>query len=145
MNVFWKLKEPYIPEEIIEKFSRPGNTVMDIGANIGEWTLRMGNTVGSEGRVYSFEPSPLIIKSLRKNLCINSFSQVTLCQLALSEQSGDSELTIPIDSNDHAIHGESRLGTEEENWNIHTQVKSTKKIRVKTSTLDQFTSERSID
>ena len=145
MNVFWKLKEPYIPEEIIEKFSRPGNTVMDIGANIGEWTLRMANTVGVEGRVYSFEPIPLINKSLNKTLRINNLSQVTLCQLALGDQSGDLEFTIPIDSNDRAIHGESRLGTEEGNWNIYTEVKSTKNIKVKTSTLDQFSSERSID
>ena len=94
MNVFWKLKEPYIPEEIIEKFSCPGNTVMDIGANIGEWTLRMANTVGSEGRVYSFEPIPLINESLNKTIRINKLSQVTLCQLALGSQSGDLEFTI---------------------------------------------------
>jgi len=139
------LKEPYIPEEIIEKFSRPGNTVMDIGANIGEWTLRMANTVGSEGCVYSFEPIPLINESLSKTIRINNLSQVTLCQLALGNQSGDLEFTIPIDFNDRAIHGESRLGTEEGNWNIYTEVKSTKNIKVKTSTLDEFASEYSID
>ena len=132
MNVFWKLKEPYIPEEIIEKFSCPGNTVMDIGANIGEWTLRMANTVGSEGRVYSFEPIPLINESLNKTIRINNLSQVTLFQLALGNQSGDLEFTIPIDTNDRAIHGESRLGTEEGNWNIYTEV-------------NQFASERSLD
>ena len=105
----------------------------------------MANKVGSEGRVYSFEPIPLINKSLNKTLRINNLSQVTLCQLALGDQSGDLEFTIPIDSNDRAIHGESRLGTEEGNWNIYTEVKSTKKIKVKTSTLDHFASERSID
>ena len=145
MNVFWKLKEPYIPEEIIEKFSNPGNTVMDIGANIGEWTLRMANTVGSGGRVYSFEPIPLINQSLNKTLRINNLSQVTLVQLALDNRSGDSEFTIPIDANGRAIHGESRLGTEEGNWNVHTEVRKTKAIKVKTITLDQFASEQSID
>ncbi len=145
MNVFWKLKEPYIPEQIIEKFSSPGNTVMDIGANIGEWTLRMANKVGVKGRVFSFEPIPVINQSLNKTLRINNLSQVILSQVALDNRSGDSEFTIPLDENDRAIHGESRLGKEEGNWNIYTDVKKTKSIKVKTITLDQFASEQSID
>jgi len=145
MNVFWKLKEPYIPEEIIEKFSNPGNAVMDIGANIGEWTLRMANMVGSDGRVYSFEPNPLINKSLNKTLRVNNLSQVSLSQFALDNCSGDSEFTTPMDANDRAIHGESRLGTEQGNWNIHTDVSKTKTIKVKTTTLDQFSTDNSID
>lgn len=145
MNVFWKLKEPYIPEQIIEKFSSPGNTVMDIGANIGEWTLRMANKVGHTGRVFSFEPIPVINQSLNKTLRINNLSQVILSQVALDSRSGDSEFTIPLDENERAIHGESRLGTEEGNWNIYTEVKNTKSIKVKTITLDQFSSEKSLD
>jgi len=145
MNVFWKLKEPYIPEQIIEKFSSPGNTVMDIGANIGEWTLRMANKVGSTGCVYSFEPIPVINQSLNKTLRINNLSQVILSQVALDSCSGDSEFTIPLDENNLAIHGESRLGSEEGNWNIYTDVKKTTSIKVKTITLDQFSSEQSMN
>ena len=142
MNVFWKLKEPYIPEQIIEKFSCPGNTVMDIGANIGEWTLRMANSVGSAGRVFSFEPNPLIKQSLNKTLRINNLAQVILSQVALDNCSGDSEFTIPFDENDRAIHGESRLGAEEGNWNIFTDVTKTKTIKVETITLDEFASKQ---
>jgi FkbM family methyltransferase len=145
MNVFWKLKEPYIPEQIIEKFSSPGNTVMDIGANIGEWTLRMANTVGPKGRVFSFEPIPIINQSLKKTLHINNLSQVILSQVALDNCSGNSKFTIPLDKDDRAIHGESRLGKEEGNWNIFTEVGKTKTIEVKTITLDQFASEKPIE
>ena len=145
MNVFWKLKEPYIPEQVIEKFSSPGNTVMDIGSNIGEWTLRMANTVGPKGRVFSFEPIPIINQSLKKTLRINNLSQVILSQVALDNCSGNSKFTIPLDKDDRAIHGESRLGKEEGNWNIFTEVGKTKTIKVKTITLDQFASEKSIE
>ena len=145
MNVFWKLKEPYIPEQIIEKFSRPGNTVMDIGANIGEWTLRMANKVGPEGIVFSFEPIPIINQSLSKTLRINNLSQVILSQVALDNCSGDSKFTIPLDKDNRAIHGESRLGTEEGNWNVFTEVGKTKTIKVKTITLDQFIIEKSLE
>ena len=145
MNVFWRLKEPYIPEQIIEKFSNPGNTVMDIGANIGEWTLRMANTVGSKGRVYSFEPNPIINQSLSKTLRINNLSQVILSQVALDNCLGDSKFTIPLDKYGRAIHGESRLGTEEGDWNIFTEVGKTKTIEVKTTSLDQFAIDKSIE
>ena len=145
MNVFWKLKEPYVPEQIIEKFSNPGNIVMDIGANIGEWTLRMANKVGTNGRVYSFEPIPIINQSLNKTLRVNNLSQVVLSQIALDNLSGQSNFTIPIDDSDRAIHGESRLGTEEGNWNIFTDVKKTKTIEVETIKLDEFVSKQSIN
>ena len=99
INVFWKLKEPYIPEQIIEKFSSPGSIVMDIGANIGEWTLRMANKVGINGRVYSFESNPIIIQALNKTLRVNNLSQVILSQIALDSLSlkGLSSSTISKD------------------------------------------------
>ena len=117
---------------------------MDIGANIGEWTLRMANKVGMTGRVYSFEPIPIINQSLNKTLRVNNLSQVVLSQVALDKSSGQSNFTIPMDESDRAIHGESRLGTEQGNWNIFTDVKKTKTIEVKTVKLDEFVSEHSI-
>lgn len=134
-----------MPEQIIEKFSNPGNTVMDIGANIGEWTLRMANTVGSKGRVYSFEPNPIINQSLSKTLRINNLSQVILSQVVLDNCLGDSKFTIPLDKYGRAIHGESILGTEEGDWNIFTEVCKTKTIEVKTTSLDQFAIDKSIE
>ena len=115
--------------EWIRKYLRANEVLWDIGANIGEWTLRMANKVGINGRVYSFEPIPVINQSLNKTLRVNNLSQVILSQIALDSLSGQSNFTIPIDESDRAIHGESRLGTEEENWNIFTNVKKTKTNR----------------
>lgn len=143
MDVLWPLMEPYIPEQIIGKFSAPGNTVMDIGANIGQWTLRMANKVGYEGCVYSFEPIPLIHESLKKTLFINNLSQVTVSPLAIDNQTGDSEFIIPIDVNDRAIHGESKLNTKGESW-LSEKIKKTRIIEVKTITLDEFASQQSL-
>lgn len=117
---------------------------MDIGANIGEWTLRMANRVGPKGRVFSFEPIPIINQSLNKTLRVNNLSQVVLFQTALGNQSGDSEFTVSFDKNGRPLQ-QSRLGTKKENyWNIFTEEKKTKTIKVKTITLDQFASEQSI-
>ncbi len=47
-----RITNPYVPEQIIPKFCKPGNVVMDIGANVGEWTLHMAKMVGETGRVF---------------------------------------------------------------------------------------------
>ena len=63
-NPIQRLIEPYIPEQILGKFCKPGNIVMDVGANIGEWTTHMAKMVGELGYVYSFEPLPIVNQAL---------------------------------------------------------------------------------
>jgi hypothetical protein len=46
--------------EILYGLLTSGNSVLDIGANIGEVTLNMSKIVGPEGVVHSFEPEPFI-------------------------------------------------------------------------------------
>ena len=47
---------------------RPGDTAIDIGANLGYYTRPMSRIVGPEGRVYAVEPVPVICEVLRRNL-----------------------------------------------------------------------------
>ena len=143
-NIFWRLIEPYIPEQVIPKFCKPGNIVMDIGANIGEWTIYMAKMVGEFGRVYSFEPHSIINQALKKTVLVNNFPQVSISENALSNQMGESNLIIPYDSHQMMIAGESRIGLENESWNIKTDVASTKTVKVKTTTLDYFSSKNNI-
>ena len=50
---------------------KEGEVVFDIGANIGFYSLLLSNQVGSEGKVYSFEPDPLNYKRLRNSISSN--------------------------------------------------------------------------
>lgn len=50
---------------------RPGDTVFDIGANIGAHTLHFARLVGLAGRVYAFEPTDFAVAKLRRNLALN--------------------------------------------------------------------------
>jgi len=143
-NSIWRLIEPYIPEQILEKFCKPENIVMDIGANIGEWTIHMANLVGELGSVYSFEPLPIVNQALKKTATINNLSQVFISDYALSNLIGDSNLIIPYDSTNTIISGESRLETLDEPWNKGTDIASTKSIQVKTTTLDNFVSQKNL-
>ncbi len=68
----------------INTLCRPGMTVLDVGANIGCHTLRFARLVGPEGRVIAFEPMSVAFSRLKRNVGLNTFPNITLEKLALS-------------------------------------------------------------
>jgi FkbM family methyltransferase len=54
----------------------PGETFIDVGANIGLWTLTAASTVGTSGRVFSFEPNPKTYAKLTANLERNAVTAI---------------------------------------------------------------------
>ena len=62
--------------EIMRTFIRPGDTVIDIGANIGDLTLPMAQLTGAYGHVYAMESHPDIFNILCANLALNQLSHV---------------------------------------------------------------------
>lgn len=74
---------------------RPGDTVLDIGANIGIVTLLLSTLVGKSGKVHAFEPNPELQKLLIKTLYHNEVYNVCLHPIALGAEQGVLELRIP--------------------------------------------------
>jgi FkbM family methyltransferase len=70
----------------IRRVTRPGMTVLDIGANIGAHTLLFSSLAGSSGRVIAFEPTDFAFAKLQKNVSLNPHLRVELVRLALSDQ-----------------------------------------------------------
>ena len=60
--------------KLFSQYVKPGDTVLDIGANIGSHTLWFANRVGSKegGRVLAFEPQRLTYQTLCANMALNS-------------------------------------------------------------------------
>jgi FkbM family methyltransferase len=50
---------------------KPGDVVLDIGANIGAHTLGLAKNVGATGKVYAFEPADFAFQKLLRNLALN--------------------------------------------------------------------------
>lgn len=68
---------------------KPGATVVDVGANLGYFTLLLAELVGPEGHVHAFEPNPAIAARLRKSVAVNGFGgRATVHQLALGDHHG---------------------------------------------------------
>jgi FkbM family methyltransferase len=67
---------------------KPGDTIFDVGAHIGIYTLRAHNYIGSSGYVYAFEPDPENFSLLQKNVAINNLENVKTLNYALSDHQG---------------------------------------------------------
>src|SRR3989344_3364089 len=67
--------EPY-QTEIIMKNVKRGDVVLDVGANIGYYTLLFAKLVGPEGIVFAFEPDPTNFSILKKNVETNNYTNV---------------------------------------------------------------------
>jgi FkbM family methyltransferase len=98
-----EIYEPLETALLLERL-KPGQTFVDIGANIGYYTLLAARQVGPAGRVYAFEPDAENFKLLRKNIEINGYSNVTLIAQAVSSQTGEAKLYLnPLNLGDHRL------------------------------------------
>lgn len=80
----------------MQRFVKTGDTVFDIGAHFGFYTLLLSNLVGKKGKVFAFEPNPELLPSLRKTL--KSLANVELWEIALSDREGKVNLFVPEDA-----------------------------------------------
>jgi FkbM family methyltransferase len=83
-------------------------TVLDLGANIGWYTLIACRKVGEKGKVFAFEPDPTNCFLLRKNVKINNYSNVVVEQKAVLDESRRVNLFLDQDNRgDHRIFDSS--------------------------------------
>jgi FkbM family methyltransferase len=73
-------------EHFLELYLKPGNTFVDIGANIGVLTLKGSTLVGDTGRVFSIEPHPVTFKYLTGNIELNRFRNIQTFNCAVGAQ-----------------------------------------------------------
>jgi FkbM family methyltransferase len=82
---------------------RPGMTVIDIGANVGQMTLEMAALVGDRGRVVAIEPGVGNLEYLRHHVEGNGFGdRVTIVEAACAEEDGG-EVTFFVASTDGEV------------------------------------------
>ena len=67
--------EPYETQLILRQ-TKIGDTVVDVGANIGYYTVLLADIVGKNGKVYAFEPDKTNFEILKKNIKTNNLKNV---------------------------------------------------------------------
>ena len=102
-----------------------GMTVIDIGANIGYYTVIAGKRIGVNGKVFAFEPEENNFSLLSRNISLNKLNNVTVFKVALADKSGEKSLYLDNDNKGHHSLSSQKSRTE-------------KRVLVKTDTLDNI-------
>jgi FkbM family methyltransferase len=94
---------------------RAGMTVVDVGANQGIYTLLLSRLVGGTGKVYAFEPEPVLYGCALANCRRNGATNVELLPYALGAQKGHLHLDISsLNTGDNRIRRDASAGTRVE-------------------------------
>jgi FkbM family methyltransferase len=86
-------------------YLRPRDQVLDVGANVGVYTLIAAGLVGPSGGVDAFEPCPRSLSRLRENLALNRLDHVRVYPHAVGEASGLAILSANLDSMNRLMIG----------------------------------------
>jgi FkbM family methyltransferase len=88
----------------LKHHAREGATVLDIGANVGAYTLLFAGWAGETGHVYAFEPAAASRAGLERHLSLNGLAaRVTVRREAIGERSGSVAFI------DAGTHGDNRV------------------------------------
>lgn len=91
---------------------RPGDRIIEVGANIGTETVGFSDIVGPSGRVIAFEPVPASIKWLNATLAMSRAQNVDVFPFAVGAEDGVVQLEVPSGSPSEAHISEDSSVTQ---------------------------------
>jgi len=118
---------------VLQKLLKPGDTFVDVGANIGIHTVLAAKRVGSKGKVFSFEPEAGNLQILKRNLEENRCQNVTVVQAAVGNKKG--RMTFYVDKRNIGTHS---LLTK------HIRADRRKEVQVDVVTLNDYFNKRKL-
>ncbi len=93
----------YMASSVFVAHIAAGSLVIDVGANIGEYSMLAARTTREKGHVIAYEPNPGACARLERNVALNHLSNVEISPHALGSEDAEAVLRVP--------HDESGLGT----------------------------------
>jgi FkbM family methyltransferase len=125
-DLFWLNSTGYVDECIInsgvfeplssqavKRLVRPGDTVLDVGANIGYYSVLFSKLVGDQGKVICFEPTRHYGKVLEMNIRANNLDNVEINKIGLSDKLQELEIWIGPSSASLHVPGNQKLKSSE--------------------------------
>lgn len=90
--------------EVVKRIVKPGMYILEIGANIGYYTVLMGKLVGKNGKIYTYEPYPRSVDILIRNVELNNLTDIVeVHNLAVSNENTIQKLYLGRASNVHSL------------------------------------------
>ena len=66
----------------------PGDLIVEVGANLGYFSLVLARAAGPSGRVISYEPDPDLGRILRRNAATNGYTNIDIRAVAVADRQG---------------------------------------------------------
>ncbi len=97
--------EPF-ETELFRRLLKPGDVCIDVGANIGYFSVLAAHCVGASGQVFAFEPAPDNAELLRRNIALNGMAgRCQVEEAGLAGQAGEATLYLhPDNLGDHQLY-----------------------------------------
>jgi FkbM family methyltransferase len=130
-----EMKESYFAERSLT----PGDTVIDVGANHGLFTMEAAKFVGNTGRVGAFEPTPTTRAALERHLQLNNLSNVHVYPQAVGSAPGTAKLRVHFEST-----GLNTLASKDIEWSGRILV-ADQVLDVPIITLDDHAQQHGVD
>lgn len=89
--------------QLVREYLKPGDVFVDVGANIGYYSVIAAAAVGETGAVYAFEPNARIRNRLKRNVELNDLRQITVRPEAITGESGVVRLIEPQGSGNDGL------------------------------------------
>ncbi len=107
-------QEDWFEDDIrfVRAMLQPGESVIDIGASYGVYTLSMARAVGATGKVWAIEPSPATMAHLECSIARNRFGNVTPIRAGLSDRPGRAYLPREANTELGAVVAEATAGKD---------------------------------
>ncbi len=116
---------------VFRRVIRKGDTILDLGAHCGYFTLLASILCGDSGKVFAFEPHPRNYSLLKKNLSLNGLTNVTAVQKAVSNETGTAVLREARGSRSHTIK-------QVPAWLKPAGIRNERELPIETVKLDEF-------
>jgi FkbM family methyltransferase len=114
---YWNCWEPD-ESWILSRLLRPGDVFVDVGANLGYFTILASRLVGTTGGLIAIEPVPSTVHKLRRNLRLNAIEdRVVLHEVAVTDSPGSVRIYQPY-SNNVGANTIRPCGYPEMNWDV---------------------------
>jgi len=127
--------------DLIRHVVRPGDSVIDIGANYGLYTYHLSRAVGPRGKVFAFEPIPLTCKGLRSTIGALRLRNVEVHEKGCQDKAGTVAFAVPLQENGAMISGTVHLAervNDRPGRERHARFEKTREINCDCIVIDDF-------
>lgn len=117
---------------VCKSIIKPGMNVLDVGAHVGYYSRLFSDLVGTEGRIWAFEPDPETYKLLAQNVHLPRYQNIIPVQKAVSDTIGLLEFFVMTSSGAHSLYNVTAQKSYDQRFMVR------EKITVESITIDDF-------